>query len=40
MGDWDKIVNFSIFGCKSAEMPRTLAHMLSEDQKMSFAKEI
>ena len=40
MGDRGEIANFSIFGCKSAEMAITLAGILSEDQKMSVAKGI
>ena len=38
MGDWDEVVSFSIFGCKSAEMAITLAGMLSENQKVSVPK--
>ena len=43
MGDYHKmgeVINFSIFGCKSVEMAINLAGLLSEDQKMSFSKEI
>ena len=40
MGDWGEIINFSIFGCKSAEIAITSVGMVSDDQKMDVAKDI
>ena len=37
---WWKTLNISIFRCKSVEMAIDFAGMLSQDQKMGFAKEI
>ena len=37
---WHKIISFSISGCKNAEMAIMLAGILSEDHKMSVAKDI
>ena len=40
MGDWWEIANFSIFGCKSAEIIITSAGIFSEEGKQSVATDI
>ena len=39
MWDWGEMISFSILGSRSVEMVITLTGMLSEDQKMSIAKD-